>query len=116
MQKNENKDLKEVFVLHVHWSIIHNSQKMGINSSGHWQTDKQSMVYTYKGILFILKKESLKDTCYNMDEAKRHFCCLDAKSCPTIHDPMDCSMPGFLVLHALQEFAQTHVHWVADAI
>ena len=25
-------------------------------------------------------------------------------------------MPGFLVLHNLQEFAQTHVHWVGDAI
>ena len=29
---------------------------------------------------------------------------------------MDCSMPGFLVLHHLPEFAQTHVHWVDDAI
>ena len=29
---------------------------------------------------------------------------------------MDCSMPGFLVLHYLPEFAQTHVHWVSDAI
>ena len=29
---------------------------------------------------------------------------------------MDCSIPGFPVLHYLQEFAQTHVHWVGDAI
>ena len=29
---------------------------------------------------------------------------------------MDCSMPGFPVLHSLLEFAQTHVHWVSDAI
>ena len=29
---------------------------------------------------------------------------------------MNCSMPGFLVLHYLQKFAQTHVHWVNDAI
>ena len=28
-------------------------------------------------------------------------------------DPMDCSMPGFPVLHCLLEFAQTHVHWVS---
>ena len=26
------------------------------------------------------------------------------------------SMPGFPVLHYLPEFAQTHVHWVGDAI
>ena len=29
---------------------------------------------------------------------------------------MDCSMPGFPVLHHLLKFAQTHVHWVGDAI
>ena len=29
---------------------------------------------------------------------------------------MDCSTPGFLVLHHLLELAQTHVHWVSDAI
>ena len=27
-------------------------------------------------------------------------------------DPMDCSTPGFSVLHYPPEFAQTHVHWV----
>ena len=29
---------------------------------------------------------------------------------------MDCSMSGLPVLHCLQEFVQTHVHWVNDAI
>ena len=29
---------------------------------------------------------------------------------------MDCSMPGFPVLHNLPELTQTHVHWVGDAI
>ena len=39
-----------------------------------------------------------------------------AKSCPTLCNPMDCSMPGFPVHHQLPEFTQTHVHWVSDAI
>ena len=30
--------------------------------------------------------------------------------------PMECSTPGFPVLHSLPEFAQTHVHWVSEAI
>ena len=30
--------------------------------------------------------------------------------------PWDCSPPGFPVLHHLLEFAQTHIHWVDDAI
>ena len=29
---------------------------------------------------------------------------------------MDCSTPGFPVLHYLPELAQIHVHWVSDAI
>ena len=39
-----------------------------------------------------------------------------AQSCLTLCDPMDCSTPGFPVLHHLPELAQTHVHWVSDAI
>ena len=38
------------------------------------------------------------------------------QSCPTIFDPMDCSMPGFPAHHQFQELAQTHVHLVGDAI
>ena len=30
--------------------------------------------------------------------------------------PVDCSTPGFPVFHNLPELAQTHVHWVGDAI
>ena len=31
-------------------------------------------------------------------------------------DPMNFSMPGFPILYHLPELAQTHVHWVSDAI
>ena len=47
---------------------------------------------------------------------KINCCCSVAKSCPTLCDPMDCSTPGFPVLHCLPEFAQIHVHLVGDAI
>ena len=30
--------------------------------------------------------------------------------------PMDCSTPGFPVLHYLPEFARTHFHWGSDTI
>ena len=36
-----------------------------------------------------------------------------AQSCPTLCNPMDCSMPGFPDHHQLP---QTHVHRVSDAI
>ena len=31
-------------------------------------------------------------------------------------DRMNCSTPGFPVLHYLPESTQTHVHWVSDAV
>ena len=48
-----------------------------------------------------------------MSESQWCCCCLVAKSCPTLCDPMDCSMPSSSVLHCLLEFAQIHVHWVS---
>ena len=38
------------------------------------------------------------------------------QSCLSRCDSIDCSMPGFPVHHQLPELAQTHVHWVGDAI
>ena len=38
------------------------------------------------------------------------------QSCPTLCNPMDCSMPGFPVHCQLPELAQTHVHRVGNAI
>ena len=42
--------------------------------------------------------------------------CSVTQSCPTLCDPLNCRMPGFPVLQHLLELAQTHVHWVSDAI
>ena len=39
-----------------------------------------------------------------------------AQSCPTLCNPMNCSMPGLPVHHQLPESTQTYVHWVGDAI
>ena len=43
-------------------------------------------------------------------------CCSVTQSWLTLCDPINCSTPGFPVLHYLLKFAQTHVHWVSDAI
>ena len=59
-------------------------------------------------------------TCKAKNVGKNHdisTCCYSvAQLCPTLCDPMDCSTPGFPVLHHLLEFAHTHLHWVCDAI
>ena len=46
----------------------------------------------------------------------RWWWCSVPKPCLALCKPMDCSTPGFPVLHHLLEFAQTHVHWMDDAI
>ena len=51
------------------------------------------------------------------EHARMCYCsCSVIKSCWTLCDPMDCSMPDYPVLHHLPELTQTHVHWVDDAI
>ena len=48
---------------------------------------------------------------------KKSVCCHSVtKLCVTLCDPMNYSIPSFLVLHQLLELAQTHVHSVGDAI
>ena len=44
------------------------------------------------------------------------YCCWVAKSWQTLCNPMDCSMPGFPVLHYIPEFVQTHVHWSIESM
>ena len=39
-----------------------------------------------------------------------------AQSCPTLCNPMDCSMPGLPVHHQLLEFTQTPIYQVSDTI
>ena len=46
----------------------------------------------------------------------RHQFSSVAQSCPTLCNPMNCSMPRLPVHHQLPEFTQTHIHRVGDAI
>ena len=53
-----------------------------------------------------------------MCDTKDSFCCCYysvAKSCLTLCNPMECSMPSSSVPYYLLEFTQTHVHCVGDA-
>ena len=53
---------------------------------------------------------------------KAQSICFVASSCCSFTvasnslQPIDCSRPDFPVFHYLLEFAQTHVHWISDAI
>ena len=64
----------------------------------------------------VSNRMSLASSCSSQQTLFSNFlyqsCCSVTKVCPTLHDPMDYSMPGFPVLHHLPELAQTHVHGV----
>ena len=49
------------------------------------------------------------------DISSVHFSSV-AQPCLTLCDPMNRSTPGLPIHHQLQEFTQTYVHWVGDAI
>ena len=55
-----------------------------------------------------------------MDHRQREFIshqfCSVSQSCPTLCDPMNCSMPGLPVHQQHPEITQTHIHRVSDAI
>ena len=48
-------------------------------------------------------------------KAPHQFSSVD-QLCLTLGNPMECSTAGLPVLHHLPELAQTHVHWVGDAM
>ena len=77
------------------------------------KTPKSSSIfYAFFCTRYMLPLHYLPRLCCNF----YLYYCSVAKSCPTLCDPMDCSMPGFSALHCLLEFPLTHVHWVGDAI
>ena len=109
------------------WKTMWNIQFCGFHNSWNprarwcpWRESHKTSFPEVKRVssLKVLWNQSLVSGSCKM-QVKIHelycCCCSVTKSCLTLWDPMDCSMPGFPILHYLLEFAQTHVHWVCDA-
>lgn len=66
---------------------------------------KQSIVYTFNGILFNLKEEENSSTCYNMDQSQRHYakCIKPVTKGQILYDS---TYMGYLV-----KFIETEVKW-----
>ena len=80
--------------------------------NGIWSWVKSISTQKVKQIELVKSHE----TVYLDDLIHNYICCSVTQSCPTLCNTMDCSTPGFPVLHHLLEFAQTPVRWVSDAI
>ena len=62
-------------------------------------------------ILAIINTAAVNSGCMDLSD-----CCSVTKSCLTLCDPMDCSVPVSSVLHYLSKFAQIPDQWVGDVI
>ena len=63
------------------------------------------------GLVSVLQRNRTNQTCVCV-----YIYIFVVQLCLTLCNPTDCSTSGFPVLHHLPELAQTHVHWVGDAI
>ena len=80
-----------------------------------WYLGRSGLLSLRILLIFILERSL--SMYFHMEHKNRcASCCLVTQSCLTLCNPMDCSIPGFPVFHHLTELAQTHVHWVSDAI
>ena len=121
--------LEEEMTIHssiLAWRIPWTRKPGGLQSMGSQESDMTKQLSTYTDVsikdlttifitielgLWIWGEETRRGKVpFSLHHVKGCRCCSVSKSCPTFYDPMDCSMPGFPVLHCPQEFAQIHVH------
>ena len=87
---------------------------------------RKKIVYQFQKAISVAKIILLKwwcmqwiDMSFNWDPKSTGFASIFSsvtQCCPSFCGPIDCNTPGFPVHHQLPELAQTHVHWVSDAI
>ena len=77
----------------------------------------KALMKEYKELTPITEAfRAYKKCCADLEEAELLLfewvccCCSVTKLCLTHCDPVNCSTPGYPVLHYLPEFAQSHVH------
>ena len=94
---------------------------VGYNTSGSkessWLSKHTAEIFKTCEYVTIYNKEDFGDMIKgkHFEVGDCCFRCSVAKPCLTLCDPMNCSTPGFPVLHYLLEFAQYHGHWTNNA-
>ena len=99
-------------------SVKWNSQnRTGFSSKdGAWWSRRQWLrLSSWNRVSEVLTPSLSLDDCMSLQFSSVQFSSV-TQLCPTLCNPMDCSMPGLPVHHQLLESTQTHVHWVNDAI
>ena len=102
------------------WSWMWTLHKLSWNSQINFNLCVSCVPAVWGQIISIVYQTYFE--CHNCIKGRHNWftlvwlCCSVAQLCLTLWDPMDCSMPGFPVLHYLLKVAWTHVHCVSDAV
>ena len=75
-----------------------------------WNSDLHTFCFT------VPFRETVPSQIQCQSHTSVQFSSVHSLSHVPLCDPMDCSTPGFPIHHQLLELAQTHAHWVSDAI
>ena len=89
---------------------------MGYSPWGHKQLDATEHMHTHTLTNKIMGILRIQAFFFVSHHSILCCCCSVAQSCPTLRDPVDCSMSGLPVPHHLLEFTQVHIHCNSDAI
>ena len=97
------------------WDLLDSFWWFSTCMGENWYQEKHTHTHTHYGLKKIVlclhrTRDGLVHIPTNLDVVVVHLLFL------TLCNPMDCSMPGSSVLFYLPECAETHVHWVGDAI
>ena len=108
---------RNISVLLLH-KMVHGSSDLNERKQKRLNPCREIWILLYKhkhhsyAVVVLTRVENLSKKTYIW----RICHCSVAQSCLTICDPMDCSTPGFPVLHQLSELVRTYVHRIGDAI
>ena len=92
------------------WTGWISLQSKGLSKSLQYQSSKPSVLW--RSAFFIVHLSHP----YMTTGKTIQFSSVESLSCVRLCDPMNRSTSGLPVHHQLLELAQTHVHWVSDAI
>ena len=110
--------LSHVWLFMTPWMVAHQAPlSMGFSRKEYWSR----LPYPTPGDLPNpgIEPESLTSPAWQVDSlplAPPSTIVVQSLSHVWLCDPINCSTPGFHVLHHLPELAQMHVHWVSGAI
>ena len=89
--------------------MTHECKAVNVIRKDNLEGEKRLFNYGAISTRYLLEMKQKNLDSYNTQKLIQNCFFSVTKSCLTLWEPMDCSTPGFPVLHYLLKFAQIHV-------